>query len=341
MNSKNLIATKKQILTRIEVSENIAILVSDPDADAIGSGLALEEILNQLNKNAKLFSSYDMKSFSFLPGFENLNVTDISEADLSAFDTIVFLDSAEPFRVLTPGKRNEDLQIPKNSTTINIDHHKSNTLFADINYIAHTASTAEELFEIFENKIKLTSSLATNLLAAIIGDTGSFKYPYTRPQTLRIAAELIEAGAEHQKIIHNLFFSTPLDITKLNINALHNMKIDKAGKYKFAYTIFRKTDNSKNVKIEKTSREQLIIVKETMRSIKGIDFVFIMTPLKEKYTKLSFRSRTVEIVRIARNFGGGGHPGAAGATVKMTPEETLKKLKEFLKKTTLKKILDN
>jgi len=332
MKKKELEDSKEKILKKIDDSDNFAILVSDPDTDAVGTGLAMEEILESLGKSSKLYSSFDLKDFSYLPRFEKFIIKDISKLDFSKFECLIVLDSAEPRRLVDETKGQKLNSIPKVSFIINIDHHASNILFGDINYVPTDpiiSSTAEAVFDIFEKELKITKSLATNLLFAIIGDTASFKYTTSiNPQLFRIVANLLEKGADHRMIVQETFYSYDPKIMKMNFEILNNFKTKKVGKYTYAYTFL----DMDKYHLTDVHRYQVHIVKEMLRSIKGTDFAVMIRFTKNKKTKLSFRSRNVEVVKLAEALGGGGHREAAAAPMNATKEEAIEKLNSLLKK---------
>lgn len=338
MNKKQLDKAKQKILKRIRNSDNFAILVSDPDNDSIGSGLAMEEILVQMGKKCKLYSSFELPEFTYLPRFKRFIIKDVVSINFKRFKTLIVLDSGDPSRLVDKKIHAKGFEFPRSSFIINIDHHDTTTLFGNINYIPANpiiSSTAEALYDIFSDKITITPSLATNLLSAIIGDTGNFRYSNTSPATLRVAAELMERKANHRSIIKNIFYSFRPDIVKINIDAIKQMKFKKVGKYKFVYTII----DIKKFGFTNAIGNQLYISQEVVRSIYGVNFTLRITPLEKKLTKLSFRSKDREIVKIAEHFGGGGHKESAGAIAPMSVDECLKKLTEFLQKTKLPKVL--
>lgn len=335
MNTKELQKAKKAILKKVKSTDNFAIFVSDPDADAIGSGLAMEEILEKMGKKAKLYSSYRISEYSYLQRFEKFIIKDIAKLNFGQFETVIVLDSSKPWRVLDKLKYRKDYVFPKQAFVINIDHHSGNSMYGNINYVDIISSVAEQLYVLFQKEIEITPSLATNLLASILGDTGCLKYPNSvTPQVLRIAAKLKEKGADHGLAIQNMFYSFAPKIIRMNIEALSKFKIAKAGKYKFVYTLLEPLKYG----FKYLSREQIHLTKEVLRGIKGTDFAVFVTPLKPRLTKLSFRTRNVEVFKIFKHFGGGGHKEAGGATVKMSVEEVLHKLSDFLKKTKLPKV---
>lgn len=338
MNEKELQKSKKEILSKISTANKIAVFVSDPDGDAAASGLALEEVLEQLGKKAKLYSSFKMDEYSFLPRFDKYEITDIGKLDFDKFDLIIVLDSSDLSRIVDTKKYPEGIKTPKKSFLINIDHHRSNTFFGNINYVpleTPISSATEAVYDIFKSKIHLTKSLATNFLTGIITDTGCFKHPNTTSKTLKTASELLKSGADKKFIIHHIYYSYPEKIIRLNIKSLNTLKVKKAGKYKYAYTILPINEFN----MSDYHREQVVIVKETIRAIDSIDLSILITKLSSSRTKLSFRSRTVEIVKIAEFLGGGGHAEAAGATVNLTIDETLSKVDSYLKRAELERVI--
>ncbi|MBN2015666.1 DHH family phosphoesterase [Candidatus Dojkabacteria bacterium] len=337
MNQKELAEIKQAILKKVEEFDTFACLVSDPDEDAIASGLAMEEVLEQLGKNVKLYTSYDVEDYSYLPRSEKYIHQDIASVDLSIFECLIFLDCASPERVLLPHARIEEFKLPDNVFVINIDHHETKEPFGDLNYISTSLSSSSEgIYDIFKDKVKLTPSLSTNLLAAIIGDTDCFKHTaITTPKTLRIAADLIENNAKHKLIIQNIFYSFAEKVVDLNIDAIKNIKVKQVGKYRYAYATF----NPKKFGFTDVTRDQRALTQENViRTIKGIDFSIVITPLEDGIIKLSFRSSNVYVRPIGEHFGGGGHNEAAGATINMTEKEFWQKLEKYLETAELPEI---
>lgn len=329
MNKRELIKTKKQIPKIIKTSKKIAIITSKPDEDAIGSGLALEEILEQLKKDVKLFSSYEINEFSYLPRSDRYIVQDITILDYEKFDIVIVLDAGNTDRIIDRTKHFDKFKFPKDVFVINIDHHPFNEMFGKLNYVLEEqiSSTAEEIFDIFSKNIIITPTIATNLLAGIIGDTASFKNtPLSTPKALRISAKLLEHGADHRSIIKNIFYSFNEKLLRANIKTLKEYKVLKSGKYTFVYIIAY----PKDFDLKEPTRSRLRITLEILKGINGTNFSVRFVPLKPNLTKISFRAHNKEILKLAEYLGGGGHTEAAGAVVRASVAECLKRLKEFL-----------
>jgi len=328
MNKKDLEIAKQKILDRIKNSDNFAILVSDPDEDAIGSGLAMEEILVQLGKQVKLFSSFEVDQYKYLPHNSRFIIKDITTIDYSDFKTLIVLDAGEIYRLYNQVKHPEQFVFPPDTFVINIDHHPDNPLFGSIDYVPSSiaSSAGELLYDIFKDEIDITKTIATNLLAAIIGDTGCFRYSNTSPHTLNVASKLISYKAQHRMIINKVYYDHNFTIVKKTINVLQNIEIKTISKYTFAYVVL---DN------EKETVEQMR--HEILRSIKEINFYIVLKRKGEKRTKISFRSKDTAISKIAELLGGGGHPESAGVIVDFPPDVALEKIEELLRTHKLKK----
>ncbi|MDD3647115.1 MAG: DHH family phosphoesterase [Candidatus Dojkabacteria bacterium] len=336
MTKQQLEKTKKAILDRIDTLDNFAILVSDPDADAIGSGLAMEEILEQKGKKVQLYSSFEIPEYSFLPRSEKFVIKNTADLDFGQFQCLIFLDSSDPTRTLDKiGEQN--IRIPKDVFVINIDHHNTSTMFGHLNYVVpRSTSTGELLFDIFGEHIQLTPSIATNLLCAIIGDTNCFKYPtYNYSHTFEVASILIQNGARHDFIVRNSFYSNTKNVIDMNIEALKNISYNKVGDITFTATV---VDLKKYGITTSSSRRSFYNYYEIVQSIEGIDFSVRINPLTQGFLKISFRGRTTVVNSIAEHFGGGGHKAAAGGIIKSTPEKFISDLKNYLENAQLEKL---
>ncbi|MBU0975612.1 MAG: DHH family phosphoesterase [Patescibacteria group bacterium] len=336
MTNQQLKKTKLEIIDRINKSDNFAVLISDPDDDAIGSGLAMEEILAQKEKSVKLYSSFDIPEYAFLPRSEKFIIQDTSTVDFGQFNNLIFLDSSDPSRTLDSISE-RSVRIPKKTFVINIDHHSTTTMFGNLNYVVpESTSTGELLFDIFGKEITITPSIATNLLCAIIGDTNCFKYPtYDYAHTLEIASILIKKGAKHDDIVKNAFYTNDKKVIDMNTEALKNMHYNRVGNISYTSTV---VDMKKYGITTSSSRRSFHIYYEIVQSIKGIDFSVRINPLVDGLLKLSFRGRTVAVDKLAEHFDGGGHKAAAGSTIQNTPEQFLEELKNYLKSTKLEKL---
>lgn len=335
MNAKNKKNLQNKIHSQIKKSRKIAILVSEPDQDSIGSGLALKDILNLLGKDSDLYSSFPLDKFKYLPNIKQYIIRDIGRLPLARYDTIFVLDASQTYRLVDVKKYPEGIAFPDQACIINIDHHQDNPKFGNINYISKYkfSSTAEALYEIFHTKVAISPSIATNLLAGLIEDTGCFRHAFTS-QTLRFVADLIDQDGNYAMLVSEIYYSNPINMVKANVKSLSTLKMKNVGKYTYAYIILTPEDFG----VEEVRRSDVRILQETMKSLSGIDFSMRITQVSKQITDISFRSREVKVSDIAKHFHGGGHDRAAGATIRMDIETFLKELDELLHKITLEKV---
>jgi phosphoesterase RecJ-like protein len=206
----------------------------------------------------------------------------------------------------------DSIDLPK-LTTIVIDHHKTNKGFGKIDLVDEkTTSTAEILYLMFKDlDIEITPDIATALLTGIIGDTGVFQFKGVGAETLGIAKNLMELGANKDEIVFNVYNSYEFNLLKLLGEILLRMEKDKEDKFVWSaipfdvYNKYSRPESTKEVAATMFSR----IVKET-------DFGMIMIEIKERTLAISLRSRTdFDVSKIAVALGGGGHENAAGATI--------------------------
>ena len=217
------------------------------------------------------------------------------------------------------------------SESVAIDHHFTNTGYADSNYVEGDASsTGEIIFKLLKAMgIKPTKEVAEFLYAAISADTGSFQYSSTSPNTMRIVAELMETGIDHAEIARNLFDRESPEVLKLKGHLMQNVESYLDGRLsmvvlsdaQFKSFGVSEKDSGDIVNIARMSRlaEVAVSVRETPEKI-----------------KISFRSNgKANVSDIAAHFGGGGHKMAAGASVTgKTPDavrnEIIKVVGEYL-----------
>jgi len=286
-----------------------------PDGDALGSSIALSLALESLGKEIIIYDKDPVPEFyKFLPGhkrftqsisnlkFEisNLILLDCNELERTGIEKIEFVSSAV------------------------IDHHETEKEFGDIKWIEpHAAATGLMLFYIIkELGVKITKDIAINLYAAIAIDTGTFRYSNTTPEVLRVAAELIEAGADPSYIAESLYETWSESRFRLLLKVLNTLEINNS----IAITLvtldmFRETGAS----VEDT--ENFV---GFPRLLKSVNISVLFREIENNYYKVSLRSKGKEmnVAKIAAAFGGGGHRNAAGCKIRSdfkTAKETLLK----------------
>lgn len=252
-------------------------------------------------------------------------------------DLVIVLDCTNLERLGQIYENNADLfyEVP----VINIDHHPGNPNFGKINLIDITASsTAEILVSLMEVLTKdgpsiFDEEISTCLLTGLTFDTGSFQNSNTTPKSLTIAAQLVAAGARQQDIIKNLFKTKPLSTLRLWGRALSYIKEDQP--LRFAWSVLTKADF---VAAQAGPEESSGVIDELLKTATQMDFVLLLTE-KDGQINGSLRAcnPTVDVLKLANLFGGGGHNQAAGFTgiegkLAQKEMEIVGKIKNFLSK---------
>jgi phosphoesterase RecJ-like protein len=196
------------------------------------------------------------------------------------------------------------------TTKICIDHHPTNPGFADINVIVKDASSAGELIYdlITHMNGEITLEIATPLYLSIATDTGWFKFSNTSAKAFEACSVLIKAGVKSQIIYEKLYYNKHISYLKLLNLKLGNLCSECDGQ--LAWTKMTK-EMVKSSGVEFVDTDVII---DLIRAVKEVEVVVIFRELGERRTKVSFRSKhTVDVSKLASDFGGGGHVRAAGA----------------------------
>ena len=295
-------------------AQKISIIAhEDEDADSVGSCFAMYLALLSLGKNVKCCFSAPLENhLSFMDG--EYEVFD-EAADYCA-DLCICLDCADIKRL---GKRIKLFESAKH--TLSIDHHETNTNFAEVNLVDGKASaTAEILYQMFvEMSVNIDKDIAKNLYAAISADTGSFKYSNVTPKTMNIAAELVSKGINHAEIARLLHDTDEIGVIRCKAEIMQNIEDYFGGRL----TVVTAND-ALFEKYGITERESGDIV-NIARAVKGCEIAVSVRETGDKI-KVSFRSNGEACVsRLAQKFGGGGHSKAAGAKITGKSAEEVKK----------------
>ncbi|OGY15364.1 MAG: hypothetical protein A3H88_02100 [Candidatus Blackburnbacteria bacterium RIFCSPLOWO2_02_FULL_44_9] len=322
-----------QILESINKTNTVLLALHiNPDSDSVGSNLALALVLKNLGKTVEIYSAdVPPQNLDFLPAYSQITLKDPKEIDIGKFKLAIFLDSSDKLRIT----RHEHLSLPGGITTVVIDHHQTNTRFAQINLVDPKASsTGEILFNLFSFwKTKITPEIATCLLTAMAGDTGTFRWATTE-STLDVASRLIKLGAGLKEINFNLYQRTPLEQVRYQAEVVRKMKIKQAGNTKFVWaaTSFEE--------IEALGGSKFAVGGSDIgKTVEGADFTLVLREEEKGIMTGSFRSRTdIDVAKIAELFGGGGHKAAAGLMIRFNEpfknkvEEVINKVGEYLSK---------
>lgn len=314
--------TLDEILKEIKDAEKIVILTHEsPDGDAIGSSLAFKLMLEELGKNADVIIPEYPRLFNFLPEYEQVK----KESDLKKYDLAISVDC-------TGVKRLAGKEYFENAKrTIVIDHHGSNSMFGDLNYVNPVSPACCEIlagmFEYFQ--IDITKKIGTCIMTGIITDTGGFRHSGINPETFEFTAELIRKGVN----IPDIYKRTLRTVTKANFlltkRVMDRMEILEDGKVTFTYITLQ---DEEEVGAEPGDHEGLV---EIGRDIEGVEVSIFIRQREESLYKISLRSgNIVNVSDVCLMFGGGGHPRAAGANVqgnvKQVKEKVLKEVRKAL-----------
>jgi phosphoesterase RecJ-like protein len=276
-----------------------------PDGDTLGSALGLARLLEQKGKEVTVFVDDDInKSLSFIPGIDKVQKPEagvIVEADL-----FVVVDASSFDRV---GICNEVVKAP---VLLNIDHHISNTEFADYLYLdAEAAAAGEIMCDLFEAMgWEYDEAIAVDFYTVITTDCGSFRYSNTTSKTMQRAAKLLDYGVKPNEI------SDMLDIrsrktTELLAKVLPSLTFDYEGKVAHI-TI------TNDLYDKETQTDSFV---SYPRYTEGVEVAVMFKAVEPEVTRVSMRSSNVDVASVALSFGGGGHLRAAGCTIYAPVEE--------------------
>ena len=299
--------TIDQILKCIKKSKNIVIVTHEnPDGDAVGSSLAMYHALKGLKKNVDIIIPEYAKCFNELPGIDEV----IKDSD-KVYDLAISLDAATDklLNVWVKYFREADQRIV-------IDHHSTNTMFGDINYVDLSApACAQVVYMLIKHyRWKITPEIGTCIMAGIITDTGGFQYSGVSRDTFNIAAELLDAGVNISKVYKKVFDTKTKSSFELRRIALDRMEFLEDDKIAFTYVT-----NEDERKVNAGVGDYEGIVSEG-RSIEGVEVSIFLHELKDGEFKISLRSNSyVNVSDVCIMFGGGGHIRAAGAKMTADP----------------------
>jgi len=283
-----------------------------PDGDALGSTLAFTLWLRSLGKNVTAWNADGVtQKFHYLPGHELVATPDPIPR---AFDVVVALDTSVKNRLGTVLDA-----VSSTRLLINIDHHVSNQGYGDLNYIDPTApATGQILCEFFKDRdAAITADMAANLYAAISTDTGSFQYEGTDKRTFAAASVLVAAGVDVPGLSRAMYESQPRRRLDLLRHALNAAKFSCDGHLASFSLSLAKVDE---LGVRPEDNEGIL---DNLRSVEGVVAAVFFEELPEGNVRVSARSKDlrVDVCAICGQFGGGGHPQAAGARIKGSPAE--------------------
>jgi bifunctional oligoribonuclease and PAP phosphatase NrnA len=298
----------------------------NPDGDALGSILAMKLALERLGKDGFLYLS----GLIPLPreyAFMSLDGVSRTAPEDAAERVVLALDCANERRIGPDPALLEAAPL-----VIDVDHHHDNSRFGDVNLVvADASSTGEILYDLFrELGIELTPEIAEALYIAVVTDTGRFQYTNTTPKALRMAAELVEAGANVHQVFQDVYENVAFAKIKLLARALERARVYEGGRLIVA-------DLARNdfaaAGAEEPFAEGII---DYLRAVEGAEIVALIRepPTQNGPTRrVSLRTRAegIDVSAIARKSGGGGHRQAAGFSSEASTDEIVDFIRrEFL-----------
>jgi bifunctional oligoribonuclease and PAP phosphatase NrnA len=295
----------------------------NPDGDSLGSILAMKLALEQLGKDVVLYLSGETPlpqeyTFMQLDGIRRSLPEDAAER------VVLALDCANARRIGP-----DSSMLERAPLVIDIDHHHDNTRFGNINVIvASASSTGEVLRDLFDVMgIDVTPDIAEALYIALVTDTGRFQYANTTPKTLRVAAELVEAGANVHRVFQTVYENIAFAKLKLLARALEHARVYEGGRMIVSHL---ERSDFEAAAAEEPFSEGII---DYLRAVEGAEVAALIRepptangPLRR--VSLRTRAQDIDVSAIARKSGGGGHPQAAG----FSSESSVEEITDFLRR---------
>lgn len=314
---------KKKIATELENSTSVAIAGHiRPDGDCVGSCMGMYLYIKENYPQIRDVTVYLEPvggSYDMIPDMDKI-VSDFSEDKV--YDLCIALDSGDTGRLGGAAKYLESAK-----RTVCIDHHISNRGYADINHIVPGASsTCELLYQLMEPE-KISASVATALYMGIVSDTGVFQYSSTSPETMRIAADLMEKGIDFTRIVEETFFEKSYLQNQILGRALLESILLLDGKCIISAI------KQKDMEFYGVTPMDLDGISSQLRNTKGVEVAIFLYESGVQEYKVSMRSsHLVDVSKIAVYFGGGGHVRAAGCTMQGSIYDVVNNLTKHIEK---------
>ncbi len=292
-----------QVVELIENKQSFAITTHvRPDGDGVGSSLGLCWLLRSLGKSAEVIVRDSIPiSYANLPGADEIK--QVAEVN-GKYDAIFVIECSDLAR---PGIRGLENQI-----TVNIDHHATSEHFGTINWIDQTASAVGEMIFNLCKAIggRITKEIAECVYLALVTDTGSFHFPNTTERTLKVASELIKAGAKPAQISEAVYNSYPWSRIELMRQVLATVRRNDSGRVAWMRQTLLMREDAEAVDGDNSGFVNIPL------AAKEVEAVIYMREVTSNIYRVSLRSKgDINVARVAEKFGGGGHKNAAGCRV--------------------------
>lgn len=301
-------ATQRQIKQAIDDAKNIVIVPhKNPDPDALGAALSLYEYIHSLGKQVHIFNQTGAsKKFEFMPHLGEITSDPALWVD-STIDLIIVVDSGD---LEYAGVIQYIENLKHHPRLINIDHHKTNVLFGDINLVnLESSSTSEIMFFFFKhNRIPMTANMATNLIAGIMYDTDNFTNSATQYTSLFATSDLVRHGGRFNFVKEHLYRDKSVDILKLWGEVLGRLQHHQ--EHDIVYTFITCQDLDKY----QVTEDDLRGFSNFLSNIKDGSGTVFFKERNDGTIRASMRTvyDHIDMSAIAKHFGGGGHKKACG-----------------------------
>ena len=292
-----------------------------PDGDAIGSLTAMGMLLSQLGKKVTLYNETGVPDmYRFVPTSDVIT-TEIPD---TAYDTVVLLDCASFDRVGAQADR-----ILESPTLVNVDHHAMNSRFG-ISYIDSNASSTTELVYQIARKFRLpiTTDFATAIYVGILTDTSSFRNSSTNLNSFLTSVSLVETGISPSRIAEKVYASYSMGRLQLIQAMLQRMELLEGDR------LWISCLSQKDIGTYEIQKEDTLGLIEYGKGVESVDVAALLEEIKSHGYRISLRSNeNFNVAEFAEQFGGGGHPRAAGFTTHLSYEEICDALVKWVRQT--------
>ena len=312
--------TLDSIKEEIENAKHIVILTHEyPDGDAIGCSLAMYHALLSIGKDVDVIIPEVPKTFEFLPGADKIKSEGRSDF---TYDLGIALDCADTKRLKGYEEYYETAKVK-----ISIDHHGTNTMYADYNYIDSVSPACAQILIVLLNSIgiEITKDIGSCILTGIITDTGGFRYSGVSTETFEIAAQILRLGVSVSDISRKVLqvkTKAHFELTKV---IMDRMEFFENGKVALTYMTL---EDEEKLNVKPGDHEGLV---EIARDIENVEVAIFIREIEGGY-KVSLRSNEkVNVSEVCAMFGGGGHLRAAGCSLHFPLEQTKEKLLDRVK----------
>ena len=309
----------EDIKQKIEKANSIVLLTHEmPDGDAVGSTIAMYIALKRLGKNVDMIIENCPRTYDFLPFRNEIK----EEGSREKYDLTIALDCSDIKRLNGFSNYFETAK-----DRIVIDHHGSNTMFGDINFVNPVSPACCQILVLVLEYlgVEIDKEIGTCILTGIITDTGGFKYDTVTAETFELVAQLLNKGINVSNVYKKVLQMISRSSFELRKIAMNRLEFLEEGKISFTY-ITKKDEEAWNAV---TGEHEGIV--EMARDIEGVEVAVFLRETENGY-KASLRSNNyVNVSDICLMLGGGGHPKAAGANLPFPLEQAKEKIVEQIK----------